>query len=118
MLLPLLIWMSAIGASSSLQDAPAKVGFTTPKTGRRRSQEGISPQKNRRLPALVWKIHLLHRAQTRLVQNAAIAGHTPGALSRLGAERIQGQCATLLKIAQEIPVGLQARHGGQRGKPG
>src|SRR5215831_1143925 len=34
---------------------------------------GIGPQKTR-LPALVRKIHLLHREQTRLVQNAAIAG--------------------------------------------
>src|SRR5215470_12050459 len=73
--------------------------------------------KNRRLPALVLKILLLHRAQTRLVENAAIAGDAPGALSRLGAERIQGQCAALLKITQEIPVSLQACHGGQRGKP-
>ena len=71
-----------------------------------------------RLPALVWKIHLLHGAQTRLVQDAAITGDAPGTLSRLGTERIQGQCAALLKITQEIPVRLQARHGGQRGKPG
>src|SRR5260370_29365017 len=71
-----------------------------------------------RLPALVWKIHLLHGAQTRLVQNAAITGDAPGTLSRLGTERIQGQCAALLKITQEIPVSLQACHGGQRGKPG
>ena len=71
-----------------------------------------------RPPALVWKIHLLHRAQTRLVQNAAIAGHTPGTLSRLGTQRIQGQCAALPKITQEIPVSLQACHGGQRRKPG
>src|SRR3984893_19087680 len=49
-----------------------------------------------RLPALVWKIHLLHGAQTRLVQNAAITGDAPGTLSRLGTERIQGQCAALL----------------------
>src|SRR5271166_149439 len=71
-----------------------------------------------RLPALVWKIHLLHGAQTRLVQNAAITGDAPGTLSRLGTERIQGQCAALLKITQEIPVSLQACHGGQCGKPG
>src|SRR6266436_9660809 len=71
-----------------------------------------------RLPALVWKIHLLHGAQTRLVQNAAITGDAPGTLSRLGTERIQGQCAALLKITQEIPVSLQACHGGQRGEPG
>src|SRR5712692_3912755 len=69
-------------------------------------------------PASIWKIHLLHGAQTRLVQNAAITGDAPGTLSRLGTERIQGQCAALLKIAQEIPVSLQARHGGQRGEPG
>jgi peptidoglycan/xylan/chitin deacetylase (PgdA/CDA1 family) len=68
--------------------------------------------------ALVWKIHLLHGAQTWLVQNAAITGDAPGTLSCLGAERIQGQCAALLKIAQEIPVSLQACHGGQRGEPG
>ena len=61
-----------------------------------------SPGK--RLPALVWKIHLLHGAQTRLVQNAAIAGDAPGTLSRLGTERIQGQCAALLKITQEIQL--------------
>ena len=30
-----------------------------------------------RLPALVWKIHLLHGAQTRLIQNAAITGDAP-----------------------------------------
>src|SRR5437870_5056043 len=71
-----------------------------------------------RLPALVWKIHLLHGAQARLVQNAAIAGNAPRTLSRLGTERIQGPCAALLKITQEIPVSLQACHGGQRGKPG
>src|SRR3954464_494334 len=71
-----------------------------------------------RLPALVWKIHLLHGAQTRLVQNAAITGDAPGTLSRLGTERTQGQCAALLKIAQEIPVGLQPCHGGQRADPG
>jgi len=71
-----------------------------------------------RLAALVWQIHLLHGAQTRLVQNAAIAGDPPGTLSRLGTERIQGQCAALLKITQEIPVRLQACHGGQRGEPG
>src|SRR6202035_5015240 len=71
-----------------------------------------------RLPALVWKIRLLHGAQTRLVQNAAIAGDAPGTLSRLGTERIQGQCAALLKITQEVPVCLQACHGGQRGEPG
>src|SRR5215813_12944057 len=71
-----------------------------------------------RLSALVWKIPLLHGAQTRLVQNAAIAGDAPRTLSRLGTERIQGQCAALLKITQEIPVRLQACHGGQRGKPG
>ena len=41
-----------------------------------------------------------------------------GLLSRLGTERIQGQCAALLKITQEIPVGLQACHGGQRREPG
>src|SRR4051794_40128891 len=70
-----------------------------------------------RLPALVWKIHLLHGAQTRLVQNAAITGDAPGALSRLATERIQSQCAALLEITQEIPVGLQASHGGQRGEP-
>src|ERR1700739_4024202 len=76
-----------------------------------------SPENpGQRLPALVWKIHLLHGAQTRLVQNAAIAGDAPGTLSRLGAERIQGPCAALLKITQEIPVGLQTCHGGQRGK--
>jgi hypothetical protein len=46
------------------------------------------------------------------------AGDAPGTLSRLGTERIQGQCAALLKITQEIPVSLQACHGGQRGKPG
>ena len=34
---------------------------------------------------LVWKIPLLHGAQTLLVQNAAIAGDAPGTLSRLGA---------------------------------
>src|SRR5713226_5132362 len=62
-------------------------------------------------PALIWKIHLLHGAQTRLVQNAAITGDAPGTLSRLGTERIQGQCAALLKITQEIPVSLQACHG-------
>src|SRR5215472_16621836 len=77
-----------------------------------------SVPKNGRLPALVWKIHLLHGAQTRLVQNAAITGDAPGTLSRLGTERIQGQCAALPEITQEIPVGLQACHGGQRGKPG
>jgi hypothetical protein len=54
----------------------------------------------------------------RLVQNAAITGDAPGTLSRLGTERIQGQCAALLKITQEIPVSLQACHRGQRGKPG
>src|SRR5205823_13101223 len=70
------------------------------------------------LPASVWKVLLLHGAQTRLVQNAAITGDAPGTLSRLGTERIQGQCAALLKITQEIPVSLQACHGGQRGKPG
>src|ERR1700726_1212366 len=69
-------------------------------------------------PALVWKIHLLHGAQTRLVQNAAITGDAPGTLSRLGTERIQGQRAALLKITQEIPVSLQSCHGGQRGEPG
>ena len=42
-----------------------------------------------RLPDLVWKIHLLHGAQTRRVQNAAITGDAPGTLSRLGTERIQ-----------------------------
>ena len=51
-----------------------------------------------RLPALVWKIHRLHGAQTWLVQNAAITGDAPGALSRLGADRIQRQCAALPKI--------------------
>src|ERR1700756_2920762 len=66
----------------------------------------------------VWKIHLLHGAQTRLVQNAAITGAAPGTLSPLGTERIERQCAALLKITQEIPVRLQACHGGQRGKPG
>ena len=71
-----------------------------------------------RLPALVWKIRLLHGAQTRLVQNAVIAGDAPRTLSRLGTERIQGQCAALLKITQEVPVCLQACHGGQRGEPG
>src|SRR6202035_3392394 len=71
-----------------------------------------------RLPALVWKIHLLHGAQTRLVQNAAITGDAPGTLSRLGTERIQGQRAALLKITPEIPVSLQSCHGGQRGEPG
>src|ERR1700739_1130462 len=71
-----------------------------------------------RLAVLVWKIHLLHGAQTRLVQNAAVTGDAPGTLSRLGTERIQGQCAALLKITQEIPVSLQACHGGQRRKPG
>src|SRR6516225_1101721 len=81
-------------------------------------REPRSALKNGRLPALVWKIHLLHGAQTRLVQNAAIAGDAPGTLSRLGTERIQGQCPALLKITQEIPVSLQACHGGQRGKPG
>src|SRR5438309_3269398 len=81
---------------------------------RQRSAE--SP--GQRLPALVWKIHLLHGAQTRLVQNAAIAGDTPRTLSRLGTERIQGQCTALLKITQEIPVSLQACHSGQRGEPG
>src|SRR6202040_3348 len=70
-----------------------------------------------RLPALVWKIYVLHGAQARLVQNAAIAGDAPGTLGRLGTERIQGQCAALLKITQEIPVSLQAGHGGQRGEP-
>src|SRR5437773_7335468 len=74
--------------------------------------------RGQRLPALVWKIHLLHGAQTRLVQNAAITGGAPGTLSRLGTERIQGQCAALVKITQEIPVSLQACHGGQRGEPG
>ncbi len=54
----------------------------------------------------------------RLVQNAAVTGDAPGPLSRLGTERIQGQCAALLKITQEIPVGLQACHGGHSGKPG
>src|SRR3982074_2981755 len=71
----------------------------------------------RHLP-LVWKILLLHGAQTRLVENAAITGDAPGTLSRLATQRIQGQCAALLKITQEIPVSLQACHGGQRGKPG
>src|SRR5690242_18387513 len=60
-----------------------------------------------RLPALVWKILLLHGAQARLVQNMAITGDAPGTLSRLGTERIQGQRAALLKITQEIPVRLQ-----------
>src|SRR5204863_7275705 len=68
--------------------------------------------------ALVWKILLLHGAQTRLVQNATITGDAPGALSRLGTERIHGQCASLPKITQEVPVSLQACHGGQRGEPG
>src|SRR6267378_5968522 len=71
-----------------------------------------------RLPALVWKVHLLHGAQTRLVQNAAVTGDAPRTLSRLGTERIQGQRAALLKITQEIPVSLQACHGGQCGEPG
>src|SRR5215472_7441076 len=82
------------------------------------SQDIASPEsvlENGRLPALVWKIRLLHGAQTRLVENAAIAGDAPGTLSRLGTERIQGQCAALPKITQEIPVGRQACHGGQRG---
>src|SRR5215469_8175108 len=77
-----------------------------------------SSLKNWRFPALVWKIPLLHGAQTRLVEDAAVAGHAPGALSRLGTDRIQGQRAALFKITQEIPVGLQACHRGQRGKPG
>ena len=54
----------------------------------------------------------------RLIQNAAITGDAPGALSRLAAKRIQGQRPALLKVAQEIPVRLQACHRGQRGKPG
>src|SRR5215472_14466828 len=113
--------MAGFGASSSLQDAPAKVG--PPSQNRRVQKSKISaspesPLNNRRLPALVWKIHLLHGAQTRLVQNAAIAGHAPGTLSRLSTERIQGHCAALLKITQEIPISLQPCHGGQRGKPG
>jgi hypothetical protein len=78
----------------------------------------ISQEPGQRLPGLIWKIPLLHGTQTRLVQNAAITGDTPGTLSRLGTERIQRQCAALLKITQEIPVGLQACHGRQRGKPG
>src|ERR1051326_2614476 len=69
-------------------------------------------------PALAGKILFLHGAQTRLVQDAAIAGYAPAALSRLGTERIECQRAAPLKIAQEIPVGLQARHGGQRREPG
>ena len=83
---------------------------------------GLGPRSaespGQRLPGLVWKIHLLHGAQTRLVQNAAITGDAPGTLSRPGTECIQGQCAALLKITQEIPVSLQAGHGGQRGEPG
>ena len=83
-----------------------------------RDRRALAAPAPSRLPALVWEIHLLHRAQTRLIQNAAIAGDTPRTLSRLGTDRIQGRCATLLKITQEIPVGLQACHGGQRGEPG
>src|SRR5438270_13328119 len=37
-------------------------------------------------PALVWKIRLFHGAQTRLVQNATIAGDAPGTPRRLGTE--------------------------------
>ena len=94
-------------------EAAGRIHCRMPTFGQRSAE---SP--GQRLPALVWKIHLLHGAQTRLVQNAAITGDAPRTLSRLGTERIQGQCAALLKITQEIPVSLQARHGGQRGKPG
>src|SRR5215469_4483348 len=69
---------------------------TIPKPNGAEAKISASPDsavKNRRLPALVRQIPLLHGAQTRLVQNAAIAGHTPGALSRLGTQRIQGHCA-------------------------
>src|SRR5882672_6813210 len=69
-----------------------------------------------RLPALVWKIHLLHGAQTRLVQNAAITGDAPGTLSRLGTEHIQGQCAALLKIT--CKEGYGDRWAGMRGTTG
>src|SRR5260370_36285237 len=54
-------------------------------------------------PALVWKIHLLHGAQTRLVQDAAITGDTPGTLCRPGTGRIPGQSATPLARSQENP---------------
>lgn len=85
-------------ATTAVNSAPR----TTGESSSREPSESPGP----RLPALVWKIHLLHGAQTRLVQNAAIAGDAPGTLSRLGTERVQGQCAALLKITQEIPVGL------------
>lgn len=39
-----------------------------------------SALKNARLPALVRKILLLHGAQARLVEDAAVAGDAPGAL--------------------------------------
>src|SRR6266513_423918 len=56
--------------------------------------------------------------QVQLVQNATITGDAPGTLSRLATKRIQRQCAALPKITQEVPVSLQACHGGQRGEPG
>src|SRR5260370_38727994 len=64
-------------------------------------------------PALIWKIHLLHGAQTRLVQNAAITRDAPGTLSPQGPEGVQGQPAGLRKTTQENPVRLQASHVGQ-----
>src|SRR5205807_7325505 len=124
---------SLCAANSTLANTPAALWSPTPRWPLSTSNvpgstaSGTTPSHQVRIAQiarlsrdgpLVWKIHLLHGAQTRLVQNAAITGDAPGTLSRLGTERIQGQCAALLKITQEIPVSLQACHGGQRGKPG
>jgi hypothetical protein len=38
--------------------------------------------------------------------DVAISGDAPRTLSHLGTERIEGQCAALLKVTQEIPVDL------------
>src|SRR5438874_13662689 len=108
--------MIANGRSGAICDGP-RSGRPDRNTPSADLRTGTKASDFNHLP-LVWKILLFHGAQMRLVQNATITGDAPGALSRLGTKRIQGQCAALPKITQEVPVSLQACHGGQRGEPG
>src|SRR5262249_9770320 len=82
--------LSMLALSPRRRFAPLCRAIGTRRPPRRWSSQDIaSPEsalKNGRLPALVWKIRLLHGAQTRLREEPAVPRDAPGAPSRLRAD--------------------------------
>ena len=64
------------------------------------------------------QVLVLHLPYSLNPEDVAVAGRAPLALSSACQEIVDRTRAPFLKIVEEIPGGLQPRHGGECGIPG